>query len=142
MSEAHKTLIRRFMEEIHNKGNLDAVEEFIHPQHVRHTNQTFGGGRDFHGPEAFRQAVAAWRRAFSEVHFTTGDLFVDGDMVVVRWTFHGTHTGEFHGIPATGTRVTCTGVDIYRIADGKIVERWAYEDGSLLPQLDTRLPHS
>ena len=72
MSEAHKTLIRRFMEEIHNKGNLDAVEEFIHPQHIRHTNQTFGGGRDFHGPEGFRQAVAAWRRAFSEVHFRTG----------------------------------------------------------------------
>jgi hypothetical protein len=65
MSEAHKTLLRRFMEEIHNKENLDAVEEFIHPQHIRHTNQTFDGGRDFHGPDGFREAVAAWRRAFS-----------------------------------------------------------------------------
>ena len=56
--DSNKALIRSFMEEVHNKGNLDAVEEFIHPNYIRHTNQTVGEGRDFHGPEGFRQAVA------------------------------------------------------------------------------------
>ena len=135
MSSAHKALVRRFLEEIHNKGNLVAVEEFIHHDHVRHTNQTAGGGRDFHGPEGFRQAVGAFRRAFSGIHFTEDGLFADGDVVVLRWTFRGTHTGEFNGMPPTGRTVTATGVDILRIADGKIVERWAYDDGSLMRQL-------
>lgn len=137
MSELHKTLIRRFVKEIHNKGNLGAVDEFIHPQHVRHSNLTVGGGRDFHGPEGFRQAIAIFRRGFSDVHFTEEDLLVDGDRAALRWTFRGTHTGEFNGIPPTGKRIRSTGVDIYRITDGKLVERWAYDDGSLLAQLGT-----
>lgn len=135
MSSLHKALVRRFLDEIHNKGNLAAVEEFIHPAHVRHTNQTTGGGRDFHGLDGFRQAVGAVRRAFSDIHFTEDGLFADGDVVVLRWTFRGTHTGEFNGIRATGRRVTATGVDVLRMADGKIVERWAYDDGSLMRQL-------
>jgi len=135
MSDAHKTLIRRFLEEVHNQGNLGAVDDFIHPEHVRHTNRSVGDGRDFHGPEGFRQAVAAFRVAFSDIHFTEEDLLADGDRVALRWTFRGTHTGEFGGIPPTGTRVTSQGVDIFRMAEGKIVERWAYEDGSLMPQL-------
>ena len=135
MSNLHKALIRRFLDEIHNRGNLAAVEEFIHPDHVRHTNQTTGGGRDFHGPEGFRQAVRAFRQAFSRIHFAEDGLFADGDVVILRWTFRGTHTGEFNGIAPTGRSVTATGVDILRIADGKIVERWAYDDGSLMTQL-------
>jgi len=135
VSNLHKALIRRSLDEIHNRGNLAAVEEFIHPDHVRHTNQTTGGGRDFHGPEGFRQAVRAFRQAFSRIHFAEDGLFADGDVVILRWTFRGTHTGEFNGIAPTGRSVTATGVDILRIADGKIVERWAYDDGSLMTQL-------
>jgi predicted ester cyclase len=143
VSGAHKALVRRFLEEIHNQGNLVAAEEFIHAAHVRHTNQTTGGGRDFHGPDGFRQAVGAFRRAFSNIHFTEDGLFVDGDIVILRWTSRGVHTGEFNGIPPTGRRVTTTGVDVFRMADGKILERWAYDDGSLLRQLtgpDPALP--
>jgi predicted ester cyclase len=134
VSSVHKSLVRRFLDEIHNKGNLAAVDSFIHAAHVRHTNQTTGGGRDFHGPEGFRQAVGAFRRALSDVHFTEDGLFADGDIVVLQWTFRGTHTGEFNGIAATGRR-TSRGVDIFRMADGKIAERWAYDDGSLMRQL-------
>jgi steroid delta-isomerase-like uncharacterized protein len=135
VSSVYKALIRRFLHEIHNEGNLGAAEEFIHAAHVRHTNQTTGGGRDFHGPEGFRQAVGAFRRAFSDIHFTEDGLFADGDIVVLQWTLRGTHTGEFNGIAATGRRVTSRGVDIFRMADGKIAERWAYDDGSLMRQL-------
>jgi steroid delta-isomerase-like uncharacterized protein len=135
VTKSHKALIRRFLEEVHNKGNLAAVEEFIHPDHVRHTNQTTGGGRDFHGPDGFRQAMREFRGAFSGIHFTEDGLLEDGDTVVLRWTFRGTHTGEFNGIPATGRAVTASGVDVYRIAADRIVERWAYDDGSLMRRL-------
>ena len=118
MSSVYRALISRFLHEIDNEGNLGAVEEFIHAAHVRHTNQTSGRGRDFHGPEGFRQAVGAFRRAFSDIQLTEDGLFADHD-VVLRWTFRGTHTGEFNGIAATGRRVTSQGVDIFRMADGK-----------------------
>jgi predicted ester cyclase len=63
-------------------------------------------------------------------------MLVDGDKVIVRWTCRGTHRGVFRGVAPTGKQVTFGGMNIYRIVAGKIVERWAYEDGlGLLQQL-------
>ena len=59
---------------------------------------------------------------------TIEDLFAEGDKVVLRFTFHGTHQGEFMGVAPTGKQVTMPGIDIFRIADGKIVELWGQED--------------
>ncbi|MDP8951660.1 MAG: ester cyclase, partial [Actinomycetota bacterium] len=56
------------------------------------------------------------------------DLFAEGDKAVLRFTFRGTHQGEFMGNAPTGKRVTMAGIDIFRIADGKIVELWGQED--------------
>ena len=136
MSEELKGVVRRFAEEIWHKGNLDAIDEFIAPNYVRHTSQYRERGREVQGPEGARQSIAAMRAAFPDVHFTEDDILVDGDKVVLRWTFHGTHRGEFLGVAPTGKHVTFTGINIYRIAHGKIVERWASEDAiSLYQQL-------
>lgn len=136
MSETLKALIQRFTEEIHHQGHLDKIEEFVAPNYIRHTSHTVGEGRDFHGPAGFRQAIAVFRSGFPDAHFTLEDILVDGDKVVVRWTCQGTHQGVFRGIAPTGKRVKFTGIAIYRITDGKIVERWAEEDGlSLFEQL-------
>ena len=140
MSEANKALIRRFIEEIWHKGNLDAIEEFIAPNYIRHTSHLREGGRDVHGPEDARQSIAAARAAFPDIHFTLEDVLADGDKVVVRWTSRRTHKGVFRGIPPTGKQVTFTGINMYRIADGKIVERWAEEDGVWLLQQLGALP--
>ncbi len=74
--------------------------------------------------------------AFPDSKTTTDDLIAEGDKVVERFTLVGTHKGEFMGIPATDKPVKVTGMSIFRIANGKIVEHWDENDAmSLLIQL-------
>ena len=69
------------------------------------------------------------RSGFPDFQVTIEDLFAaEGEKVVLRFTFRGTHQGEFLGVAPTGKRVTMAGIDIFRIADGKIVELWGQED--------------
>jgi steroid delta-isomerase-like uncharacterized protein len=69
-------------------------------------------------------------------HFTVHDVVAEGDTVVVRWTNAGTHVGEFAGIPATGRAFTIGGIDIYRVAGGRLSEHWHQIDQlSMLGQL-------
>ena len=56
---------------------------------------------------------------------TIDDLIAEGDKVVVRSTFSGTHKGEFMGITPTGKKITTTAINIYRITDGKLIEEWS-----------------
>jgi len=55
---------------------------------------------------------------------TVDETIAEGDRVMVRWTFHGTHLGEFHSLPPTGKPVAYSGINIFRVADGKIAEIW------------------
>jgi predicted ester cyclase len=63
-------------------------------------------------------------RAFPDTQFAIDDLIAEGDKVVVRYTYWGTHTGEFIGIAPSGKKLTATAIAIYRIVDGKIKEQW------------------
>jgi steroid delta-isomerase-like uncharacterized protein len=67
---------------------------------------------------------AAFRRAVPDLHAQVHDMLADGDKVVTRKTFHGTHTGEFIGLPATGNAISVDVIDIVRVRDGKFVEHW------------------
>jgi predicted ester cyclase len=67
-------------------------------------------------------------RTFLDPGVTVEDQIVAGDKVVERWSTVGTHEGEFMGIPATGNKVTVTGIDISRLEDGKVVEHWTEMD--------------
>lgn len=79
--------------------------------------------------------------ALSDVHFVVEDLIAEGDPVVARLTQSGTHHGIFLGIPPTGKRVRISGVEIFRNADGKIVEHWNnYDDLGLSQQLGALPP--
>ena len=141
--EEMKTAVVNFTEEIWHKGYLGALDQFIAPDYVRHTSHFRGGGRDVHGIDATRQSIASLRAVFPDIHFDLHDLLVDGDKVVARWTCSGTQRGEFGGIAPTGKHVAFTGINIYRLRDGKMIERWAEEDGlSLLQQLGVTLPGS
>jgi predicted ester cyclase len=55
---------------------------------------------------------------------TVDEMIAENDRVMVSWTFHGTHQGEFSGLPPTNKPVTYSGINIFRIADGKIAEIW------------------
>ncbi len=122
MSEAeNKTIARRFNEEVWGRGDEAALEELLAPDFVDH------GALPGQTPdrEGHRQTLATFRSAFPDLNVTTEDIIAEGDKVVSRWRARGTHQGELIGIAPTGNEVTFTGIDVLRIAEGKVVERWA-----------------
>lgn len=123
MSEQNKAQVRRVIEEIYNRGDLDVVDDVAASDLVIHT-----ASEDIRGHDGVKRYVAALRTAFPDLHLTIEDQIAEGDMVATRWTARGTHTGEFQGIAATGREVRVAGSDIDRIIDGKTVECWAHVD--------------
>ena len=80
--------------------------------------------------------IAHFQDAFPDGRNTSEELLADQDKVVQRWTFRGTHDGVFEGIPPTGRQVTLTGISIWRVDGGTIVESWHELDTlGLLQQL-------
>ncbi len=133
MSEHNKMLVRRAIEEVWNKGNLTAIEEFVARDFVIHTSTP---GSDVHGPEGAWRFVATMREAFPDIHLTIEDQIAEGDRVVTRWTARATHTGPFQGMPPTGRQVRMAATDVDRIVNGKVVECWSQmDDLSLMQQL-------
>ena len=131
-----KTLVRRFLDELISTGNLALTPQFLSPDHVAH----FAGlpTMDLQG---WTQASQGYFGGFPDLHVDVQDVVAEGDRVVVRWTWTGTHRGPFMGVPATGRQVQGTGVGIYRIADGLIAEQWVTEDMTLLmQQLQGQMP--
>jgi predicted ester cyclase len=135
--EAHKAVVWRSLAAIWHQEQFEAIEEVIAPTYVHHTSHTAAdGGYEVHGSDGVRQTVTAWRSAFPDLRFTLEDLVVEGDKIAARWTCRGTHHGVFRGMAPTGKQVTFTGMTLYRMAGGKIVEQWTVEDGvSLYQQL-------
>ena len=83
-----------------------------------------------------KRGVVSRRAAFPDIHVTIEDMVAKGDEIAARLTFAGTHRGPFQGIEATGKRVQWSGIWIYRIADGRFVERWhSYDMLGLLRQV-------
>jgi len=117
-TEANKAIVRRYLEEFWNKGNMDVADEIIDPEYIHYT----AGVPDIISLEEAKQSIAEARTAFPDLQWTVDDIFAEGDKVVVRETFRGTHQGEFMGIPPTGKQVTMTGIGIGRVAGGKLVE--------------------
>ena len=116
MSEENKALVRRVIEEGYNKHNLALLDE-LYADCVYYTPAT----GELKG-EALKQYYASIFAAIPDIRFTVEDLVAEGDKVAGRWSCTGTHQGEFMGIAPTGKRVTNSGIDIQRIAEGKIVE--------------------
>jgi steroid delta-isomerase-like uncharacterized protein len=86
--------------------------------------------------DGFLRFLGALRSAFPDVAVTVEDLLAEGDEVAVRWTWRGTQQGPFLGIPPTGEAVTGSGIGLFRIVNGRIVEDFVQEDTfGLLQQL-------
>ncbi|MBI3959287.1 MAG: ester cyclase [Chloroflexi bacterium] len=114
--EQNKTIARRHYEEA---KNLEVAFEMIAPEVVWHG---FPGMP--HNYEGWKLAHEAFVAAFPDMELTVEDQVAEGNAVVSRWTFRGTHQGELQGIPPTGKQVICSGVSIDRVANGKVVEHW------------------
>ena len=125
MFEANVTLVRRAFDEVASQGKLDVVDEIIAPDFVRHD---LAGTPDVVGVEGVKRMMAGLRTAFAGLQLTLESVVAQDDMVVARFTGRGTHQGPFQGIAPTGKQVTWAGINIYRIAGGKIAETWQLSD--------------
>ncbi|MFQ5553704.1 MAG: ester cyclase [Thermoplasmata archaeon] len=119
----NKTAVRRFIEEVVNRKKLDVIDE-VFAEDVVHHQAT----REVRGREALREAEAEYLRAFPDETVTIVDEVAEGDRVAVRWTWRGTHAGEFAGYAPTERLVKTQGIVLIRLADGRIAEMWEYDD--------------
>ncbi len=124
-TEDNKALIHRFYEEVWNKGNVDVALEIFADDYVRHDLRP---GNALPGGAGQRKIAADFRAAFPDVHNHIELMVAEGDLVVARWMTEGTNTGPWNGVPPTGKRIAYASVNIFRIADGKVVEIWNHRD--------------
>jgi ketosteroid isomerase-like protein len=133
MAADPKPVGRWFFEDAWNSRDLTLIDELIAPTYTAHDPSAPDFGR---GPERIKKMITLFRTAFPDLHVTVEDVVVQGDKEVVRWIGRGTHKGELMGIAPTGKPVTITGIDIARIAGGKIEEIWNNWDAlGLLQQI-------
>ena len=122
--EVNKAIILRLVEEVCNDNDLDVLDELLAEDFVNYSAVP----EHRHGIEGLKH-VNKWVRAgFSDAHYEIEDMIAEGDRVACRITLTGTHDGEFQGSPPSGRRLRMDHVHWHRLADGKLVERWAVRD--------------
>jgi C-1 hydroxylase len=121
--EKNKAIIRKYETEAINKRKIEMLDEIMAPDYVDHPLQ-------LRGREANKQAFAMNIKAFPDWHETIEDMIAEGDKVWLRFKATGTHKGELRGVLApsrvlapTGKKITIRGVVIYRMVNGKLVEK-------------------
>ncbi len=123
-AEENKRLVRRFYEEI-DKGNLDVIDQLVAEDYLDHNPPPFPGLAP--GREGIKQAFKIFWKA-TPGHHNIEDQIAEGDKVVTRLTSYGKHEGDLPGAPRTGNDMKMTSITIHRIANGRLVEKWAEKD--------------
>ena len=90
--------------------------------------------RDPLGPEAWTRFLGGFVEGFPDLRLRVEETVGEGDLVAQRVHFEGTHTGEFQGLPPTNRKVTFSGLELNRFADGRVVEHWFQLDSLTLFQ--------
>ena len=123
MSEDNKALLRRWFDEVWNKGRADAIEEMFDEDGIAH-GLSDDPANPIRGPQNFKPFHTTFREAFPNMVIVIEDMIAEGDKVAARCSVRGRHEGDFLEKAATQSPVEFTGIAIVRIADGKIVEAW------------------
>ena len=130
--EENKAVVRRFVEEVFNQSNLAAVDRFLAAEY-RDANALPGQEP---GREGAKRAFSLYQEVFPDLRYTIEEMIAEGDTVVTRVTFRGTHRGAFLGIPPTNRQVSVPAVHITRLVEGTIREHWSLmDDLGLMQQL-------
>lgn len=130
-TEANKNIIRRYMAEGVNQGKVSIADQLFTSNFVFH----FAGSPAL-DRAGWAQTTSVFHTGFPDQHTMTEELIAEGEQVAARFTFSGTHRGEFQGIAPTGKSVTMSGMAFWRMMDGKIAEHWVETDSvGLLQQL-------
>ena len=122
--EDNKAVIRRFIEEVFNQRNVNAIDQYFADDYVDHV---IPPGMP-NNREGFKQFVGAFLAAFPDFHYTLEDELAEGDKVVNRLTARGTQRGELMGMPPTGKHATWSEIHVGRMRAGKLVEHWGQID--------------
>ena len=125
--QENKDVVRRFIDECVNTHRAELLAEYVDPALRVHPG-TPGAAPDTEGIDGLREAFQRFRVSFPDLHIAPEAMIAEGDLVAVRWTATGTHSGDLAGIAATGTAVRWAGTDMYRFTDDKIVEWWRNDD--------------
>ena len=123
-AEQNKALVRRFYEEI-DKGNMGILDELLAEDYIDHNPPPFPNLPP--GREGVKQSFRMFQQATPGYH-RIEDQIAEGDKVVTRLTSFGKHEGDLPGAPRTGNEMKMTSITIHRIANGKLVEKWAEKD--------------
>jgi predicted ester cyclase len=132
-STRNKQIVEEFITALFTDGDLTAVDRYLDPDFINH-DPPLPGAPD--GPDGMRQAAELFRHAFPDWRSDAQHMIAEDDLVAEHFVAHGTHGGSVMGETPTGHDVVLRGVNIFRIAQDKIVERWGrLDDLGLLQQL-------
>ena len=123
-TEHNKALVRQVVEELQNQHHLDAVDALFAADFVDHSVPP-GLPPDRQG---VKMQFAMFFHAFPDLHVQIHNQVAEGDLVVTRKTFYGTHQGDLMGIPPSGRSVAFDVIDFLRVRDGKIIGHWNVVD--------------
>lgn len=123
--EDNKGLVRRFYDEVWNRGNVDVVHEIFAEGYVRHDLRPTQAEP---GPAGQAKIATEFRRAFPDLRFHVDVVLAEDDLVAARWTAEGTQSGPWGNMGPTGKRAQFSGVNIFRISEGKVTEIWNHRD--------------
>ena len=123
MIEENKQLVRRWFEEVWNKGRANAIEELFDENGIAH-GLSDDPANPIKGPKGYRPFHTMFRQAFPNMEIVIEDMVAEDDKVTARCSVRGKHEGDGLGIAATQLPVEFTGITIVRIGNGKIVEAW------------------
>jgi predicted ester cyclase len=121
MSENNKNVVRRLVEEVWNKGNLNVADELFTPNYEHHDTATPDLGR---GAQGEKKRATLYRSAFPDFRLSIDELLAEGETVVARCNCRGTHKGELNGIAPTGKSINISGISLVRFSGGKMAEGW------------------
>jgi steroid delta-isomerase-like uncharacterized protein len=117
--------VRSYIEAVWN-GDTDAADDYVTPDTVTHP--AWLSDRERRGADELNALVQSYREAFPDLRVSLLDVFGEGDRVLARTTWHGTHQGDLAGIAATGKPVILTALTIHRLENGRIAETWPLVD--------------
>ena len=123
--EQNKAAARRWSEELWSKGNLAVADEIIAADYQRHDP---GDPFPARGPEDVKRIVTMLRSMLSDFHIEVEAMVAEGDFVASRYTATATDNRGYMGMPPTGKAIRTPAIQIFRFANGKIVESWAARD--------------
>ena len=124
-AEENKALVRRFYEEVWDRGNVKFALEVFRDDYERHDLRPSVADP---GGAGQARIAADFRAAFPDLRFRVDLIFGEADLVAARWTASGTHLGRWRTVEPTGKSVTFSGVNLFRFLDGRVAEIWNHRD--------------